>query len=40
MKNPRSGYGKKDGTKKGAKRGGRRRNQTDECRHPEKKGKR
>jgi len=36
---PRAGYGKKDGQQKGRKEGGKGRNRTDECRHPEKKRK-
>ena len=31
---PREGYGKKDGSQKGRKQGGRGRNRTDNCRHP------
>ena len=30
----RSGYGKKDGSQKGSKKGGRGRNKTNDCRHP------
>jgi len=30
----RTGYGKKDGSSKGKKEGGRGRNRTDNCRHP------
>jgi len=33
---PRKGYGKKDGSRKGMKKGGRGRNQTSKCRHPKK----
>lgn len=33
---PREGYGLKDGSQKGKKEGGRRRNRTSICRHPEK----
>jgi len=33
---PRAGYGKKDGSGKGRSEGGRGRNRTDNCRHPEK----
>jgi len=32
----RKGFGKKDGNKTGQKQGGRGRNQTDKCRHPDK----
>ena len=32
---PRPGYGKKDGSRKGAKQGGRGQNRTSKCRHPE-----
>ena len=32
----RSGYGKKDGSRRGRRSGGRGRNQTDNCRHPKK----
>lgn len=31
---PKEGYGKKDGTQKGRKQGGRGRNRTDICRYP------
>ena len=31
---PREGYGKKDGSQKGRKQGGRGRNRTNSCRHP------
>jgi len=34
---PRKGYGLKKGDQKGRKEGGRGRNRTDDCRHPEKK---
>jgi len=34
---PRLGYGKKDGSKRGRKAGGRGRNRTPVCRHPKKK---
>jgi hypothetical protein len=33
----KEGYGKKDGTRKGANSGGNRRNKTSVCRHPRKK---
>ncbi len=33
----RKGYGKKDGSGKGIKQGGRGRNKTTPCRHPQKK---
>ena len=36
----RNGYGKKDGSQKGLKQGGRGRNQTTSCRHPVIKRKR
>jgi len=32
---PKKGYGKKDGSQRGFKEGGRGRNRTDNCRHPE-----
>lgn len=32
----RKGFGKKDGSQRGQKDGGRGRNQTDNCRHPSK----
>ena len=35
----RSGYGKKDGSKKGSKQGGRGRNRTNSCRHPNTRNK-
>ena len=37
---PRDEYNKKDGSRKGRKRGGQGKNQTDECRHPEKRRRR
>lgn len=37
---PRPGYGKKDGSARGRKAGGRGQNRTDNCRHPNKKKKR
>jgi len=37
---PRRGYGKKEGKQNGAKEGGRGRNRTSKCRHPELKKKR
>jgi len=37
---PRDGYGKKDGSQKGRKEGGRGRNRTSDCRHPEKRKER
>lgn len=40
MTEQRSGYGRKDGTRKGANQGGRGKNQTSVCRHPIIKGKR
>jgi len=36
---PRRGFGKKDGSQRGFKVGGRGRNRTSKCRHPEKKKK-
>lgn len=33
---PRTSYGKKDGSKKGFKQGGRGKNKTDTCRYPNK----
>jgi len=33
---PRPGYGKKDGSRRGLKAGGRGRNKTTKCRHPKK----
>jgi len=32
---PRRGFGKKDGSQRGRKAGGRGRNKTSECRHPD-----
>ncbi|AJP62016.1 hypothetical protein [ANMV-1 virus] len=40
MVETRSGYGRKDGSQRGLKAGGRGRNQTSTCRHPETKKKR
>lgn len=37
---PRRGFGRKEGSQKGKQQGGRRRNKTDECRHPEIKKRR
>ena len=37
MPRPRRGYGRKDGSGSGWEEGGRGRNRTDNCRHPEKK---
>jgi len=34
---PRKGFGRKDGSQRGLKAGGRGRNRTENCRHPEKK---
>lgn len=34
---PRRGYGRKDGSQRGLKQGGRGINRTDKCRHPERK---
>ena len=34
-----AGRGQKDGSQRGKRAGGKRRNQTDECRHPDKKNK-
>jgi len=36
----RAGYGKKDGSARGSTSGGRGRNRTDNCRHPDKRRKR
>ena len=36
----RQGYGRKDGSQKGARQGGKGRNRTDDCRHPNIKKKR
>ena len=33
----RNGYGKKDGSQRGRRQGGRGRNKTSNCRHPDKK---
>jgi hypothetical protein len=33
---PRKGFGKKDGSKRGLKAGGRGRNKTSKCRHPKR----
>jgi len=33
---PRRGYGRKDGSRRGLNQGGRGRNRTSNCRHPEK----
>jgi len=40
MPRPRRGYGRKDGSGSGWEEGGRGRNRTDNCRHPEKKKER
>lgn len=36
---PREGYGNRDGSQKGRKQGGRTRNRTDNCRHPNTRNK-
>jgi len=37
---PKRGFGRKDGSQIGRKQGGRGKNRTDTCRHPEKRNKR